>query len=257
MDRTMLRRVVRGDRAEWPKEIHVYAMPPRDSMTHRLEFHFDFGSPNAYLSHLVIPEIESRTGVRFVYVPVLLGGVFKLTGNVSPAVSLRGIKNKPEYESLEMRRFVERHGITEFEMNPHFPVNTLQIMRGAIVARREGFLDRYVDAVYHHMWAEPKKMDDPVVIRSALESSRLDAGLILERIQHPDVKAELVSNTEGSVERGVFGSPSFFVGDALYFGKDRLADVEREIMLQSQDAAAVAATPRASGSDSPPSHRRR
>jgi 2-hydroxychromene-2-carboxylate isomerase len=212
-------------------------------MTLRVEFHFDFGSPNAYLSHRVIPEIQSRTGLRFAYVPVLLGGVFQLTGHVSPAVSLQGIKNKPEYESLEMRRFLQRHGITDFEMNPHFPVNTLQIMRGAIVAEREGFCDRYVDAIYHHMWVEPKKMDDPAVIRSALESSRLDASLILDHIQHPDVKAELVSNTERSVERGVFGSPSFFVGDALYFGKDRLADVEREISSQSRDAAADAKTP--------------
>jgi 2-hydroxychromene-2-carboxylate isomerase len=211
-------------------------------MTNRVEFHFDFGSPNAYLSHRVIPEIELRTGIRFAYVPVLLGGVFKITGNVSPAVSLQGIKNKPEYESLEMRRFLQHHGIMNFEMNPHFPVNTLQIMRGAIVAQREGFYDRYVDVIYHHMWVEPKKMDDPVVIQSVLESSRLDASLIMDGIQHPEIKAELLSNTERSVERGVFGSPSFFVGDALYFGKDRLADVEREISSQSRDAAADVGT---------------
>jgi 2-hydroxychromene-2-carboxylate isomerase len=97
-----------------------------------VEFHFDFGSPNAYLSHLVIPEIEHRTGVKFAYVPILLGGVFKLTNNRSPAESLVGIKNKPDYERLEMNRFLRRHGITRFQRNPFFPMNTLMLMRGAI-----------------------------------------------------------------------------------------------------------------------------
>jgi 2-hydroxychromene-2-carboxylate isomerase len=114
-------------------------------------------------------------------------------------------------------------------MNPHFPVNTLQIMRGAIVAQRQGFFERYVAEVYRHMWSDPKKLDDPEVIRNALEESGLDARLVLEGIGAPDVKAELISNTERAVARGVFGSPSFFVGDELFFGKDRLPDVEREI----------------------------
>ena len=112
-------------------------------MNPRVEFHFDFGSPNAYLSHRVIPAIEARTGVRFQYVPVLLGGVFKATGNVSPAVSLQGIKNKPAYAGLEIKRFLARHGIDDYRSNPHFPVNTLTLMRGAIVAQREGFYEKY------------------------------------------------------------------------------------------------------------------
>ena len=198
-------------------------------MSVSVEFLFDFGSPNAYLSHRVVPEIEARTGVRFEYVPVLLGGVFKATGNVSPAISLQGIKNKPEYQALETRRFLAAHAIDDFRMNPHFPVNTLQIMRGAIVAQRQGFFERYVAEVYRHMWSDPKKLDDPEVIRNALEESGLDARLVLEGIGAPDVKAELISNTERAVARGVFGSPSFFVGDELFFGKDRLPDVEREI----------------------------
>ena len=201
-------------------------------MSVKVEFHFDFGSPNAYLSHRVIPEIVERTGVPFEYVPVLLGGVFKLTGNVSPAVSMQGIKNKPEYQALEMRRFVERHGISDFRFNPHFPVNTLQVMRGAIVAQREGFFERYVDAVYRHMWSEPKKMDDPAVIRSALGASGLGADSVLDGMRDPEVKARLLANTENAVARGVFGSPSFFVGEELYFGKDRLTEVEREIVRQ-------------------------
>jgi len=201
-------------------------------VTPRVEFDFDFGSPNAYLAHLVIPEIAKRTGVDFAYVPVLLGGVFKATGNVSPAVSLRGIKNKPEYEALEMRRFLARHGITHFARNPHFPVNTLQIMRGAVAARGLGCFERYVSEVYRHMWAEPKKMDEPDVIRAALVESGLPADALLARAQDAAVKQELLSNTERAVGRGVFGSPSFFVGDELFFGKDRLRDVEEEIEAQ-------------------------
>jgi 2-hydroxychromene-2-carboxylate isomerase len=202
----------------------------------RVEFHFDFASPNAYLAHLVIPAIERRTGVAFTYVPVLLGGVFKATGNVSPAVSLRGIKNKPEYASIETLRFCAKHGITRFARNPHFPVNTVQVMRGALAARRLGCFARYVDEVYRHMWADPKKMDDPAVIRAALVESGLPADELLARSVEPDVKQELIANTEASVARGVFGSPSFFVGDALYFGKDRLRDVEEEIEARQRVA---------------------
>jgi 2-hydroxychromene-2-carboxylate isomerase len=201
-------------------------------MVSSVEFHFDFGSPNAYLAHRVIPAIEKRTGVAFAYVPVLLGGVFKATGNASPAVSLRGIKNKPEYMALEMRRFVARHGIEDFRSNPHFPVNTLQLMRGAIAAKRAECFDRYVDEVFRHMWSDPKKMDDPEVIRAALEESGLPAELLMDGMQEPAVKQELIANTEASVARGVFGSPSFFVGDELFFGKDTLEDVEREIARQ-------------------------
>jgi 2-hydroxychromene-2-carboxylate isomerase len=198
-------------------------------MVMRLEFHFDFGSPNAYLSHLVIPGIEARTGARFEYVPILLGGVFKLTNNRSPAETLMGIKNKPEYQQLETARFVKHHGITQYQRNPFFPVNTLTLMRGAIAARKLGVFERYVDEVYRHMWSEPKKMDDPAVLRAALLESGLDADAILELVQTADVKEELLANTQHSVERGTFGSPTFFVGDEIYFGKDRLRDVEEAI----------------------------
>ncbi len=195
----------------------------------RIEFHFDFGSPNAYLSHLVIPQIEKRTGRRFEYVPVLLGGVFKLTNNRSPMESFQGIKNKLEYQRLEMQRFIRRHGITRFAMNPFFPVNTLMVMRGAVAAQMDGMLARYVDEVFRHMWAEPKKMDDPAVVRAALDESGLDGARLLERTQEPAVKDRLLANTQKSVDRGAFGSPTFFVGDAIFFGKDRLRDVEEEI----------------------------
>jgi len=195
-----------------------------------VEFHFDFGSPNAYLAHLVVPEIEKRTGAKFEYVPILLGGVFKLTNNRSPAESMRGIKNRLEYEELERQRFVRRHAITRFTFNPFFPVNTLLIMRGAVAAQLEGVFDRYVDEVFRHMWAEPKKMDDPEVVRAALGQSGLNAAALLARTQEPAVKDRLLKNTEASVARGAFGSPTFFVGSEIFFGKDRLRDVEEELV---------------------------
>ena len=196
----------------------------------KVEFHFDFGSPNAYLAHLVIPEIEQRTGAKFEYVPVLLGGVFKMTNNRSPAQSMAGIKNRLEYEALERERFVRRHNITQFKWTPFFPVNTLLIMRGAIAAQLDGVFERYVDEMFRHMWAEPKKMDDPEVVRSALEESGFNAASLMARTQEPEVKDRLLQNTQASVARGTFGAPTFFVGDEIFFGKDRLRDVEDEIV---------------------------
>jgi 2-hydroxychromene-2-carboxylate isomerase len=195
----------------------------------KVEFHFDFGSPNAYLSHLVIPAIEQRTGAKFQYVPILLGGVFKLTNNRSPAESLAGIKNKPQYQRLETTRFIRRHGITKFQSNPFFPVNTLMIMRGAIAARAMGVFERYVDEMYRHMWAEPKKMDDPKIVREVLDAAGFDSARWFELIQSAPVKDELFRNTEQSVERGTFGSPTFFVDGEIFFGKDRLREVEETI----------------------------
>ena len=202
-----------------------------------VEFHFDFGSPNAYLSHLVIPEIERRTGATFVYVPVLLGGVFKLTNNRSPAESMAGIRNKLEYQRLETERFIKRHGITRFAPNPFFPVNTLVLMRGAIAAQRIDVFERYVDEIYRHMWAEPKKLDDPDVLHAALIESGLDAGKLLALTQEQGVKDELLANTQRSVERGTFGSPTFFVDDEIYFGKDSLRDVEEAIATGARSSA--------------------
>ena len=196
----------------------------------KVEFHFDFGSPNAYLSHLVIPAIEQRTGSKFQYVPILLGGVFKLTNNRSPAESLAGIRNKPQYERLETARFIRRHGITKFQSNPFFPVNTLMIMRGAIAARAMGIFERYVDEMYRHMWAEPKKMDDPNIVRGVLDAAGFDSARWFELIQSAPVKDELLRNTERSVERGTFGSPTFFVDGEIFFGKDRLREVEEMIV---------------------------
>jgi 2-hydroxychromene-2-carboxylate isomerase len=199
----------------------------------KVEFHFDFGSPNAYLAHLIIPEIERRTGAKFDYVPILLGGVFKLTNNQSPAQKMAGIKNRLQYEQLEMQRFIRRHGITQFKFNPFFPVNTLLLMRGAIAAQLDGVFERFVQEMFRAMWADPKDMDDPEVVRSTLEESGFDAAALLARTQEPEVKDRLLNNTQASVERGTFGSPTFFVDDEIFFGKDRLRDVEEEIVRAS------------------------
>jgi len=198
----------------------------------KVEFHFDFGSPNAYLAEIALPAIEQRTGVKFEYVPVLLGGVYKATGNLSPAESLRGIKNKPEYNAIETERFLRRHNITKFKMNPFFPVNTLALMRGAVAAQFEGVFEPYFRAAYNHMWVEPRKMDDPAVFREAFLASGLDIDRIVARSQQDDVKKKLIENTNNAVARGTFGSPTFFIGDEIYFGKDSLRDVEEEIVAQ-------------------------
>jgi len=192
----------------------------------KVEFHFDFGSPNAYLAELALPGIEKRTGVKFDYVPVLLGGVYKATGNMSPGESLRGIKNKPEYNALETERFLRRHNITTFKSNPFFPVNTLNLMRAAVAAQLEGVFERYIEAAFHHMWVEPKKMDDPEIAGKAIASSGLDAAKLFARAQDADVKAKLIEYTQSAVERGAFGSPTFFVGKEIFFGKEQLREVE-------------------------------
>ena len=195
-------------------------------MSQNLQFMFDFGSPNAFLSHEAIPAIEKRTGAKFEYVPILLGGVFKATNNRSPAETLAGVKNKPEFNALETERFVKRFHVKPYIRNPFFPVNTLNLMRAAIAAQLEGVFEKYVEAAFHHMWAEPKKMDDPEVAIKALTSSGLDGAKLLSRAQEADVKARLIENTQKAVERGAFGSPTFFVGSEMFFGKEQLRDVE-------------------------------
>jgi 2-hydroxychromene-2-carboxylate isomerase len=199
-----------------------------------VEFHFDFGSPNAYFAHRVIPGIEARTGTRFKYVPVLLGGVFKLTNNRPPMAQFEGIKNKNEYQKLEIQRFIRRHNLTRFKFNPHFPVNTVQIMRGAVAAERAGKLGPYVEAVFQAMWEVPKKMDDAAIIVDVLDGAGLDGKALMAATQDQAVKDTLLANTEASVARGNFGSPTFFVGSEMFFGKDRLRDVEEEIVAQGK-----------------------
>jgi 2-hydroxychromene-2-carboxylate isomerase len=190
------------------------------------QFMFDFGSPNAYLAHKVLPAVEARTGRRFEYIPVLLGGVFKATNNRSPMEAFPPAKLA--YAQVETKRFLARHGITDYRRNPFFPVNTLAIMRGAVAAQREGCFDRYADVVFRAMWVDGKKMDDPAVIAAVLTEGGLDAERLMALTGDAGVKAELIRNTEESVARGCFGSPTFFVGDEMFFGKDQLRDAVEE-----------------------------
>lgn len=191
-------------------------------------FYFDFGSPNAYLAHKVIPGIEQRTGARFQYVPVLLGGLFKLSGNQAPMIAFAGIPAKLAYERKEMERFIARHRLSAFRMNPHFPVNTLALMRGAVAAEAEGVFPPYVEAMFHFMWEEPRKLDDPGVLAATLAEAELPERL-LDLAQSQDIKDRLSANTQAAFDNGAFGSPSFIIDGELYFGKDRLDAVEEQL----------------------------
>ena len=195
-------------------------------MSPRPQFMFDFGSPNAFLSHEAIPAIEQRSGAKFEYVPILLGGIFKATNNKSPAETLAGVKNKREFHAIETERFVKRFKVAPYVWNPFFPVNTLHLMRAAVAAQLDGVFEKYVEAAFHHMWREPKKMDDPEVAAKALSASGLDGAKLLARAQDAGVKAKLIENTQSAVERGAFGSPTFFVGNEMFFGKEQLREVE-------------------------------
>jgi 2-hydroxychromene-2-carboxylate isomerase len=198
-------------------------------MSQIIDFIFDFASPNAYLVHKIVPEIEARTGAKFNYIPCLLGGIFKSTNNQAPMIAFGEIPNKMAYENLEMQRFIDRHGLTKFKMNPHFPVNTLMLVRGAIAAQKDGFLPAYIDAMVAALWEQGLKLDDPEVLHKAYADAGFDADALMTQMSDPEVKAELVANTEQAVNRGAFGIPTFFVGDDMFFGKERLGQVEEAL----------------------------
>jgi 2-hydroxychromene-2-carboxylate isomerase len=208
-------------------------------MSVTVDFIFDFGSPNAYLAHRTLPGVLQRTGASVRYIPCLLGGIFKATGNQPPMVAFGGVKGKLDYEMLENRRFIARHGLTRFRFNPHFPVNTLLLMRGAVAAEMDGYLADYVEAGLVSMWEQGLKMDDPEVYVVAMTKAGLDGAALLERAQAPAVKARLVENTTAAVERGAFGIPTFYVRDEMFFGKDRLGQLEEEIVAASAAMSAA------------------
>lgn len=198
-------------------------------MASTVDFIFDFGSPNGYLSWKVLPGMAARKGAAVNVIPCLLGGIFKATNNRSPMEAFGEVKGKLAYESLETQRYVKKHGLSAFRMNPHFPVNTLLIMRGLVAAKRMGVGDRYLETVLSAMWERGLKMDDPEVVKATLDAAGLDGAAIVAATQDPEVKAELVANTEAAVARGVFGIPTFFVGDEMFFGKDRLGQVDEAL----------------------------
>ncbi len=194
-------------------------------MPREIEFLFDFGGPNSWFVHRAIPAIEAKGKVKFRYVPVLLGGIFKATGNKPPLMTYGHVAQKVAYDRLEMQRFMALHNITGFQFNPHFPVNTLLAMRGAIAAEQLGCGAAYREAMYTALWQDGQKLDEPDVWARVVDQAGLDSSALAARTTDEAVKAELVSNTEGAVARGAFGVPTFFLGDEMWFGKDRLRDV--------------------------------
>jgi len=202
-------------------------------MNKLLEFYFDYGSPNAYIAHVRLPEIVKRCGARLEYKIMLLGGVFQATGNVSPAA----LKFKAQYTRRDMMRFVNKYRIP-FQFNPHFPVNTLKLMRGAVAAEADGTFARYTDAVFRGMWAEGLNMGEDAVFAEVLSRAGLDAKHVFARIGEDSVKEKLKTYTQAAVARGVYGAPTFFVGDEMFFGQDRLEWVEEALNGRSYLSAA-------------------
>ncbi|MCG8443870.1 MAG: 2-hydroxychromene-2-carboxylate isomerase [Caulobacterales bacterium] len=202
-------------------------------MSTTVDFIFDFGSPNAYFAYKALPPIVERAGAELNLVPCLLGGVFKLTGNQSPLMAFADVKGKLAYDQLEMQRFIKKHHLSSFQFNPHFPVNTLLMMRGAVAARMDGVLPDYVRAGFAHMWEDGLKMDDPSVFAAAMTRAGLDGDALLARTQDPAVKATLAEETSAVVERGVFGVPTVFVGEEMFFGKERLPQIAEELSARA------------------------
>jgi 2-hydroxychromene-2-carboxylate isomerase len=194
-----------------------------------IEFIFDFGSPNAYLAYRALPPILERTRVKLEIVPCLLGGIFKATGNKAPFIAFAPIKGKFEYEMLEVHRFVAKNRLTKFRLNPHFPVNSLMLMRGLIAARDAGCEQAYLEMGLSGMWEDGLKLDDPAVLARAIDDADLDSAALIAAAQTEPIKQKLADNTSAAVERGVFGIPTFFVGKEMFFGKERLGQVEEAV----------------------------
>jgi 2-hydroxychromene-2-carboxylate isomerase len=195
-------------------------------MPKTLEFFFDFGSPTSYLAWTQLPRLAAEAGAQLVWRPMLLGGVFKATGNASPAM----VPAKRGWMNQDMARWAQRHGVP-LTMNPHFPINTLTLMRGAVglQMRQSADFERYVDTVYRAMWEAPCNMGDPAVLAQVLQRAGFDVEVLLALVNDSEVKARLVATTEEAVARGVFGAPTVFVGTQMFFGQDRL-DFVREAL---------------------------
>jgi len=191
-------------------------------MPKTLDFIFDFGSPNAYFAYKALPPILERSEAALNLIPCLLGGIFKETNNQPPMIAFGKVKGKMAYEQLEIQRFIKKHSLTEFKFNPYFPINTIMLMRGALVAQRDGYLSNYVEAGLKAVWEDGLKMDDPQVFADAMTAAGFDGPKMLEQMQDPDIKSKLFENTATAVARGTFGIPTFYVGKDMFFGKDRL-----------------------------------
>lgn len=194
-------------------------------MTKSFDFIFDFAGPNGYLVHKVLPEFCAKHGATANYIPCLLGGIMKATNNQPPMMRYAETPAKRDYEMLEFSRFIKANGLTQFKMNPHFPVNSLRIMRLAVAAQHEGVFAPYCEAMFAAMWEAGRNLADPETIAEVITAAGLDADALAARAEEAVIKTELIANTEAAVSRGAFGIPTFFVGDEMFWGKERLGQV--------------------------------
>jgi 2-hydroxychromene-2-carboxylate isomerase len=192
-----------------------------------VDFIFDFASPNAYLCHKAIGSLEENYNIKFHYVPCLLGGIMKLSNNQPPMISLAEIPNKMKYEfEVAFNRFMREHEIDKFKMNEHFPVNTLSLVRGAIVAQKNNFFEPYIETVMTGMWEQSLKLDTPEMLHQLLTQNDCKADLVIEEIAKDEIKAELITNTNNAVEKGAFGIPTFFANGEMFYGKESLRELK-------------------------------
>ena len=195
----------------------------------KVDFIFDIASPNAYFCHQLIPGFEERTGVKFDYIPCLLGGIMKLSGNQPPFVAFADIKNKNNYQFIEIERFIKQHKLVKYKFNSHFPQNTVQVQRGALAAQELGIFDQYIKVMLRAMWEEDKNLSDLDVLQDTLTNNKLDAESIIKIVTSQECKDKLIKNTSEAVDRGAFGVPTFFIDDQIFFGKDHLHQLEEYI----------------------------
>ena len=195
----------------------------------KVDFIFDVASPNMYFCHKLIPDFKERTGVEFEYIPCLLGGIMKLSGNQPPFVAFAEIPNKNKYQLIEIERFIKQHQLKEFKFNSNFPMNTVQIQRGALVAIQLGIFDEYLEIILEAMWEKNLNLADIDIFQSTLSENNIDAVSIMEIITSQDCKDKLIANTTDAVNRGAFGVPTFFFENQIFFGKDHLHQLEEYI----------------------------
>ena len=193
-------------------------------MSKTVEFWYDFLSPTAYLGYWRLKDIAARTGATIDYHPMLLGGVFKATGNQTPV----NVKPKGKWMFFDMSNYARKYGVP-LKSNPYFVFSSLPLMRGAILAQERGELEPYNDTIFYGVWRDARNLADPGIIVETLKEAGLDADAYVDGIQQQDVKDKLIANTDEAVEKGAFGAPTFFVGDKMWWGQDRLEWVEEEL----------------------------
>ena len=196
----------------------------RFRMVKNIEFYFDFGSPTAYLAFTQLQLIAERQKANLIYCPILLGGVFKATGNNPPA----SVPAKGKYMMVDLQRYADKYKVP-YKRNPYFPINTLSLMRGAVSYQEEGDFLKYVNVIFQNMWIDPKNLNDEEVLKKVLIDNNFDINDFMKRISDQNIKNKLISNTENAVKKGAFGAPTIFVGDEMFFGQDRMEFIENSI----------------------------